>query len=174
MPRHLLIMRHAKSSWDSVTPSDFDRPLAKRGKKDAPRMGGWLREQGLTPDYVLSSPAQRARQTTVKVCRELGIPEDQINWEPGIYEASLSALLEILKACPPAAQRVLLVGHNPGLELLLAYLGGKATPIPADGKLLPTAAVAVLTMPEDWRRLRPGCAQLVAITSPRTSGDPAP
>ena len=174
MPRHLLIMRHAKSSWDSEAPSDFDRPLAKRGKKDVPRMGSWLREQGLTPDYVLSSPAQRARQTAVKVCHELGIQEDQINWEPGIYEASLPALLEILKDCPPAAQRVLLVGHNPGLELLVAYLCGKATPLPADGKLLPTAAVAVLTMPADWRPLRPGCAQLAAITSPRMLAEPAP
>jgi phosphohistidine phosphatase len=167
MSRQLIILRHAKSDWGHDTLADFDRPLTNRGKKDAPRMGVWLREQGLIPDYVLSSPAKRAQQTAHKVCKELGIAEAAINWEPGIYEASRARLCQLLAGCPAQAQRVLLVGHNPGLEELLVYLC-RSVPISADGKLLPTAAVGHLAMPADWTQLEPGTATLITITRPRS------
>ena len=67
MPRELLILRHAKSAWDTNAPSDFERPLAKRGRRAAPRVGRWLEEQGLIPDHVVSSPAERAKQTVIAV-----------------------------------------------------------------------------------------------------------
>lgn len=167
MSRQLLILRHAKSAWDTDAPNDFDRPLNKRGKKDAPRIGAWLREQNLTPEYVLSSPAERAKQTVLKAARELGIRKKQIHWDPRIYDAGTSTLLEVLADCPANAKTVLLVGHNPGLEFLVEYLCDNVD-VPADGKLLPTAALARLDMPDVWDHLEPGAARLVAIIRPRS------
>jgi phosphohistidine phosphatase len=168
MSRQLLILRHAKSSWDSDAPTDFERPLSKRGQHDAPRMGAWLRQQGCIPDYVVSSPAKRAKQTVRRVCEALAIETDQTHWEPRIYEASPGTLLHVLADCPDKAETVLLVGHNPGLESLVEYLCGDRTPAPTDGKLLPTATVARLAMPDDWGQLETGCAHLISITRPRS------
>ena len=86
--RRLLIMRHAKSDWGTPGEPDFDRPLAKRGQRDAPRMGEWLRAQGLVPDLVLASPARRAQETASKVCKVLDIEKQSIQWEPRIYDAT--------------------------------------------------------------------------------------
>lgn len=169
--RQLLLLRHAKSAWDTVVTNDFDRPLSKRGKQDAPRVGGWLRRQALVPDLVLSSPAKRARKTTTKICRELGIPKEEIGWEPRIYGASTEALLEVLTECRADAQVILLVGHNPGLETLLTYLCGSDIAAPADGKLLPTAALARLRVAAEWKHLQPDCATLVSITRVRSLAD---
>ena len=168
MSRQLLILRHAKSSWDSRAQTDFQRPLAKRGKRDAPRIGEWMQEQGLVPDFVVSSPAKRAKQTAVRACKRLGIGIDQITWDHRIYEAGLQDLLQILGDCPATAATVLLVGHNPGLEMLVAYLGGSDIAFPEDGKLMPTAALAQLEMPEDWTALGAGAAHLLAITRTRS------
>lgn len=168
MPRELLILRHAKSDWDSAETSDFDRPLAKRGKSDAPKVGAWLYREGLVPDVVVSSPAERARQTASKVCKRLDIKKSQILWERDIYEANVPELLAVLARCPPEAATVMLIGHNPGLEQLIMHLAGEDLEIPEDGKLLPTATVARLEMPNDWGALACGSAQLVSITRPRS------
>jgi phosphohistidine phosphatase len=165
MIRQLLLLRHAKSAWDTQAAIDFVRPLNKRGEKDARHMGHWLRQQALIPDYVASSPAERARQTALKVCKELSLAKDRLQWDPRIYEATPEQLLDVLADCPETARTVLLVGHNPGLELLLRYLCS-SVPVPADGKLLPTATVAHLQLPADWHRLDPGVAHLLAITRP--------
>jgi len=166
-PRELLLLRHAKSDWDSGAATDFERPLARRGKRDAPRVGEWLYREGLVPARVLSSPAQRARQTALKVCKALDIKKKDICWEPDLYDASLAALLGVLARCPATARTVLLVGHNPGLEELLRHLTGGEHAAPADGKLLTTAALARLEMPDDWSHLEPGCAVLLTIMRPR-------
>ena len=81
-------MRHAKSDWGTPGERDLDRPLAKRGQRDAPRMGKWLRAQGLVPDLVLASPARRAQETASKVCKALDIGTQAIQWEPRIYDAT--------------------------------------------------------------------------------------
>lgn len=169
MPRELLILRHAKSDWSAGSPSDFKRPLAKRGKKDAPRVGEWMYREGLVPDLVVSSPAERARQTALKVCNSMDCRKKKIVWVEEIYAADLSALLAVLTRCPATASTVLLVGHNPGVEELLVFLAGDEIDTPRDGKLLPTAALARLEMPMDWADLEPGCAQLVGIRRPRKS-----
>lgn len=166
MPRELLILRHAKSDWETPAASDFDRPLATRGKLDAPRMGAWLKGEGLRPDEILSSPAKRARQTALRVAKVVGIPKGSISWDGELYAAALADLLMALGRAGKRARRVLLVGHNPGLEELLHYLGGSTTPPYADGKLLPTATIARLQMPKDWTHLTPGCARVVSITRP--------
>ncbi|NKN32944.1 SixA phosphatase family protein [Marichromatium bheemlicum] len=169
--RELLILRHAKSDWDSGTATDFARPLAKRGRRDAPRIGAWLYREGLVPDQIISSPAERARQTALLVCRCLDLDRRCIRWAPEVYEAGLNTLLETLARCPQPANTVLLVGHNPGLEQLLRYLAGDDLEPPEKAKLLPTAAVARLEMPADWSVLEPGCAHLLALTRPRQLAD---
>jgi phosphohistidine phosphatase len=167
MSRELLILRHAKSNWDSDAKSDFARPLAKRGKKDAPRVGAWLYREGLVPDLVVSSPAERARQTAVAVCKGLDYKRKEVVWDEAVYEATLADLLGVLARLPGDAKTVLLVGHNPGLEHLLGHLVGDDLDLPGDGNLLPTAALARLDMPDDWSDLTPGCAQLVNLTRPK-------
>jgi phosphohistidine phosphatase len=168
MPRELLILRHAKSDWDDNAQSDFARPLAKRGKKDAPRVGAWMYREGLVPDLVVSSPAERARETTQAACKGLEYKLKAVVWDQAIYEAAVADLLGLLARLPADAKTVLLVGHNPGLEELLVYLVGDDVDGRDDGKLLPTAALARLEMPDDWSDLTPGCAQLVNITLPKT------
>lgn len=167
MRRELLILRHAKSDWKGETADDFDRPLAKRGKKDAPLIGAWLYREGLVPDAVVSSPAERARETALKVCKGIDFKKNAIVWDDAIYEAGLSALLGVLARCPSDAANVLLIGHNPGLEELTRHLTGGDLDEPVDGKLLPTGALARLEMPDDWDRLDAGCAVLLSITRPK-------
>lgn len=167
MPRELLILRHAKSDWDTGAASDFERPLAKRGRKDAPRVGEWLYREGIVPQVIVSSPAQRARETVLKVCKGLDLTKKDIVWDDDVYEADLSALLGVLSRVPDEAATVLLVGHNPGLEELLCHLAGGELDQPEDGKLLPTATLARLEMPEDWSRLDYGSAALVRIVRPK-------
>jgi phosphohistidine phosphatase len=167
MPRELLILRHAKSDWGASASTDFERPLAKRGRKEAPRVGEWLYREGLVPDLVVSSPAERAKETTLLACKAMDLKKRRIVWDEAVYEAGVSELLTVLARCPRDVSTILLVGHNPGLEDLLAFLGGDEVEVPVDGKLLPTATLARLEMPDDWSGLEEGCAHLVDIVRPR-------
>jgi phosphohistidine phosphatase len=167
MKRRLIVLRHGKSDWASGAAADFDRPLTQRGRRAAKRMGKWLRTEGLVPDHVASSPAERARQTALRVCRAASLSKAVICYYPEIYLADVEDLLAVLAACPPDARRVMVVGHNPGLELLVAYLAGDDVTIPPGGKLLPTGAAALLEMPDDWQGLTAAAAHLVSITRPR-------
>ena len=171
MSRELLILRHAKSSWDSGASNDFDRPLAKRGRKDAPRVGRFLLEQGLVPDYVVSSPAERAKQTVIAVCGQMDVGPGQVNFDSRIYHGFAGSLLSVLNDCPAQAERVLIAGHNPGLETLLQNLCNHDIPMPDDYKLMPTAAVAHLEILSDWRSLEGGLARLVSLTRARSLRD---
>lgn len=168
MPRQLLILRHAKSAWDTDALTDFDRPLAARGRQAAPRMGRWMLEQGLLPDHVVSSPAERARQTVLAACAELGFDPDRIHWDQRIYHGSAASMLDVLRECPDTASRVLIAGHNPGLETLLIHLCGSGVHIPRDGKLLPTAALAQLEINASWGELQQGSARLLSIKRARS------
>jgi len=121
--RELFILRHAKSSWDDPTLSDFERPLNRRGKEDAPLMGEHLKELGVRPDLIVSSPAKRAKKTAKIVAEALGYDPDAIEWREGIYEASPQSLLYLVCQLPDNAKRVMIVGHNPGLTMLANMLG---------------------------------------------------
>lgn len=167
MKRELLILRHGKSDWDAGT-DDYHRPLKDRGKRGAQRMGVWLLQQQLVPDHIVASPAERALVTAEKACKAMGMGADGIQRDKRIYAAGRTDLLAVLADCPAEAARVMLVGHNPGLEDLLAWLAGDAVAVPEDGKLLPTATLARLRMPADWHQLSRGCAVLESITRPNT------
>lgn len=164
--RELLLLRHGKSDWSGDT-DDYHRPLKERGRKGARRIGAWLQRQRLLPDHIIASPATRALTTACITAKAMGISEKQVHQDQRIYEASLKDLLQVLGSCPDTAQRVLLVGHNPGLEELLTFLASDPVPVPTDGKLLPTATLARLAMPDHWQNLPAGCARLLTIQRAR-------
>ena len=170
MRRELLILRHGKSDWGGDT-DDFHRPLKGRGKRGAELIAGWLLHQGLVPDHVVSSPAVRAIETARRACEAMGVAAGAIHTDHEIYLASREELLAVLATVPDSAKRVLLVGHNPGLEDLLLHLGGHAVALPEDGKLLPTATLAHLSMPEAWDELTEGCAELRTLIRPAALSD---
>jgi phosphohistidine phosphatase len=163
MARELMLLRHGKSDWSEQV-EDFHRPLKDRGKRGAQRIGVWLLRMQLTPDYVISSPAERALVTAEKAVKVMGQDANAIVQERRIYAARLEDLLQVLAQIPKTAKRVLLVGHNPGLEALVEYLEGKRIPLPKDGKLIPTATLARIKMPSDWCELKAGDGELNSIT----------
>ena len=165
MTHELLIFRHGKSDWDAGT-DDYHRPLKDRGKRGAQRMGVWLAQQQLIPDLIISSPAERALTTAQKLCKAMGMGDQGIQRDERIYGATAEDLLEVLAGCPESVQRLMLVGHNPGLEDLLVLLTGAAVVMPDDGKLLPTATLARLTLPGTWKDVAPDSALLESITRP--------
>ena len=140
----LILLRHAKSDWGSGARNDFDRPLAARGRKDAPRMGKWMRKNGFIPDLILCSPALRARETLAAVNNELKVRDKAIIYEDGIYGASLDVLLGLIRKYNRRYGNIMITGHNPGIDELLCFLCKTPPPVTETRKLMTTAAVAVL------------------------------
>ncbi|HMV04108.1 MAG TPA: histidine phosphatase family protein [Accumulibacter sp.] len=165
----LLILRHGKSDW-TTGDEDYHRPLVARGRQGSQKMGAWIRQQKLVPEAVISSPAERARATTILACKAMGLPAKTVRWDERLYAAPVEALLAALAECPKNTRRVMLVGHNPGLEELVEYLASHVD-VPEDGKILPTSALARLELLEDWRNLAQGCATVVSLTRPGELGD---
>lgn len=130
-------------------------------------MGAWMKQNGLVPDYIVSSPASRARQTIELVCGAAGFDPGIIEWNADLYLADLQTLLEIAGNFPEQANTAMLIGHNPGMEALLLYLAGNEIQTPKDGKYLPTATLARLLVKGNWHNLRAGSASLVDIMRPR-------
>jgi phosphohistidine phosphatase len=162
MSRELWLLRHGKSDRN-IAMEDFDRPLKKRGKRDAERIGTWLQQQRLIPDWIVSSPAKRALATAKIVHKAIAVEGEIITQDKRLYQEGFGRLKTVLAECPTAARQILLVGHNPELEDLLVHLAG-ADNLPDTDKLLPTAALARLIMPDDWAHLEAGCARLLSIT----------
>lgn len=162
----LLVLRHAKSSWSQHNLADFDRPLKKRGYRDAERMGLYLKERQLLPDTILSSSAVRARQTLELALPALGFDPARITWSRRFYHAEPDVWLEAVRILPLSTARCLIVGHNPGLEELLTLLC-PAVPVPADDKILPTAGLAHLQWEGPASELAPGSARIVELQRPR-------
>jgi phosphohistidine phosphatase len=147
--KSLLLMRHAKSSWKHPDLSDRDRPLNKRGEKDAPKMGKLLKHEELIPQRILSSTAVRACKTAEAVAEKIGYKEEIIYLDP-LYMAEPAGILDVLKTIPADIKRVLVVGHNPGMEGLVQILSRKVVS-------LPTAAIAWIKLPIDaWEQLGMG------------------
>ena len=164
----LLLLRHAKSSWDDSSLADFDRPLAPRGEEAALRMGAYMAAHDLVPDLILCSTAQRARQTLKLVLRHLGA-DLPTRFADALYLATPGALLACLGKAG-AAQRVMVVGHNPGMHRLAATLAGKGDgkSLKALGAKFPTAALAVLTFEaQGWSKIARGGGRLTLFMTPK-------
>lgn len=172
MSRELLILRHGKSDWSNGVP-DYDRPLKNRGKRGAQRIGNWLWQQAMRPDLIVSSPANRALTTAQKSCKAMGFATELIQHDNRIYAASQTDLLAVLADVNRRFDRIMLVGHNPGLEDLLVFLAD-SVPFSSDGKLLPTATLARLHMPDNWQQLTSGCAKFDQIVRARDLPDGFP
>jgi phosphohistidine phosphatase len=143
----LLVLRHAKSSWDDPSLDDHDRPLNGRGKKDAPRAGAAIRSRGLTPDLVITSDAVRARVTAETAAAAAGYVGEIVQ-DKRLYLASPRDILALLRGVEaPETDTLMIVGHNPGLEELVVHLT-------AQPELMPTAAMAEIELPIDnWHDL---------------------
>lgn len=165
-----LLMRHAKSDRDGAVP-DADRPLAARGREDAPRMGRLLKKAGLVPDAILASPARRAKETAELVAKAVGF-RGAIAWEGTLYEASGSAWLAALRRAPKDTATVLVVAHSPGIEEAIASLAGGPAGRRGHGGALAvrcaTGAIARLELAVDgWGEVEPGCGALEWLAVPR-------
>lgn len=118
----LYLVRHAKSSWKELDVDDIDRPLNKRGKRDAPFMGQRLKQHGVLPDLMLSSPAKRALRTARTIAKELDYPKGDILIEDGLYLQGISAILQVIRALDDRHDTIMLFGHNPDFTTLAEHL----------------------------------------------------
>lgn len=158
--KNLLLLRHAKSSWDDSSLTDFERPLNGRGRNAAPLVGKFMRERKLRPDLVISSPAQRARETIALVLEAAGIEKD-VRYDERIYEASAARLVEVISEIEDDMREVMLVGHNPGFENLLTLLTGET-------ERVPTAALSRITLnSEKWNEAGARGGRLEWLVKPK-------
>jgi phosphohistidine phosphatase len=163
----LTLLRHAKSGWDDPATRDFDRPLNPRGRRAARTVGAEMKAQGLAFDLALASPARRVAETLDEVATAFGAVEP--HYEPRLYLASAAALLDIVRHAPDGADRLLLVGHNPGMEELALRLGRRGDPLRAEVELkYPTGTVAQIELPaEHWAEVKEGTGRIVRFIRPR-------
>ncbi|CAL9381273.1 SixA phosphatase family protein [Streptomyces sp. NPDC057837] len=166
--RRLVVLRHAKSAWP-VDVADHERPLAPRGRRDAPAAGRALAAADCLPDLALCSTAVRARRTWELASAEWGTPPP-VRHDRRLYAAGPAGLLTVVRETPAEVETLLLIGHNPGLEELVLALAGDGL----DDTLervrtkFPTSAIAVLSWRGTaWRDLGPGAALLTSVTVPR-------
>ena len=162
----LTLIRHAKSSWDNPALSDFDRPLNKRGMKNAPLMGKIISKRGLVFDRIVASPALRAITTAHLIAGKQGFPEQDIQQRDELYDASVDELLDCVHSLDNQYASIALVAHNPGLTSLCNYLSGESI------ANLPTCAVAVIEFDlDDWRAVYQDTGRLSLYEYPRKYTD---
>jgi len=153
-------MRHAKSSWDDASLSDFERPLNSRGERAAPFMGKLMREKGFAPSVVTSSPAERAKQTARAVMGAADLT-CELRFDDRIYEASPRTLLQVVSGIDDVHPSAMLVGHNPGIEGFIRLLTDRVEP-------MATASFAVIDLKIDvWNKTADGCGSIRDILRPR-------
>lgn len=124
--KRLYLVRHAKSSWDDPDLADFERPLNKRGKRDAPFMAQRIAELGARPDIIISSPAKRAILTARAFADALEYPHNNIVQDKAVYLADVSGLLQIIRSIDDSNEQAMIFGHNPGFTSLANFLGKRS------------------------------------------------
>ena len=158
--KKLFVIRHAKSSWKDESLNDFDRPLNKRGKLDAPLMAKKLKKMGIKPDIILASPALRTKTTAQIIASELKSSK-LIRYDEELYEADAQTLMNKIKDIGSNHETIFLVGHNPGLNDFLNILVGFT-------ENLPTCAIAEIDIDcEDLKELNETCSKLVSLKYPK-------
>ena len=166
----ILLLRHAKSAWNTPHQNDHDRPLNDRGERAARTMADHLAAKAPRPDRILCSTAARTRQTLAPLVKALGSPTPPISLEKELYLASESELLERLQTLPEEVGTALLVGHNEGIgDLAVALAGyGPREALERLREKYPTGALATLRLPHGpWSDLAPGICELLAFVRPR-------
>jgi len=164
--KRLFILRHAKSSWDNPGLEDHERPLAPRGVRACQFLAEYVRANGISPELVLCSSARRTRETLDGVA-----PAGKHVIESGLYSAATGDLVERLHRVPDDVGSVMLIGHNPALQMLVLRLARRdsdaAGARAAIERKFPTAALATLTFECAWSELGPGSARLAGYLTPK-------
>jgi phosphohistidine phosphatase len=165
MAKQLLLIRHAKSDWGNADLRDFDRPLNKRGKANAPEMAERLVKQKITPQLIVSSPAKRAITTAGYFAEAWKIAPIDIQKESSIYEASIKTLVSIINQFENKFNRIALFGHNPGLTDLVNYFDSYL-------ENMPTCSVVLLEFPfDDWRMVSADTGKILLFDYPKSGDD---
>jgi phosphohistidine phosphatase len=166
VPRSIVLLRHAKADWPDV--ADHDRPLADRGRSDAPLAGDWLAAHGIAPQLTLCSTATRTRETWKLVAHQLPQRPKTV-YEERLYDASPGEIIAVLNETSNDVRDLLVVGHNPGVQALAELLAGSADE-DAAGRLsrhgFPTTALAVVRFTGPWKSVEPGAGVLSAYWAP--------
>ena len=162
--KHLFIVRHAKSSWDSPGLDDYDRPLNGRGKKNAPEMGQRLANRKVTPDVMITSPAKRAYTTAKKIAGKISFPKADIRKEPLFYHGSTRDMLSVLQSISDSIETLMIFGHNPGLTDLTNFLSG------SDIYNIPTCGIAEIEFDvSSWTKVGGDTGNLVTFDYPKNN-----
>ncbi len=165
--RHIVVIRHAKSSWDDPSIADHDRPLSNRGRKALALLRDHIAGLGLRPDLVLCSSSRRTRETLDGIRPALG-RKLRVELNPELYEAGTEQLVRVLRHLDAEVATVYLIGHNPGFADLVDLLAADTSIGGAGVEKFPTAAVAVLSVKGPWSALpQPAGASLDSFWAPR-------
>jgi len=162
----ILLMRHAKSDWHSHT-ADIDRPLNKRGRRDAEHMGQYLKQSNISPDRAVTSVARRAQDTAELVLESFPTLRHEMTIDNELYLAGLHTLLEAIQLYAIEGGCLMLVAHNPGMDEIVHYLAEKQPSYTENGKLMTTCAVAHFQLGSVDDLNRPGKARLLRIIRPK-------
>ena len=158
----LYLVRHAKSSWKNPNLDDFERPLNKRGRKNAPFMGKILKKLKVAPDLVISSPANRAATTARIIAAAINYPLENIRYSEAIYEFSENALFHVVKHIDDTVNKAMVVGHNPAINGLANYIGDQ--PIAN----IPTCGVFCVELDtSSWKKISEHCGKLKFFEFPK-------
>lgn len=162
----LYLVRHAKSSWKDASLGDRDRPLNKRGRQSAPKMGRRMAEQGHMPDLIISSPAKRAYSTAKAFAKQLGYDKSEILRHESMYFSGVFSMCEMLESVDDQYEKIMIVGHNPALTNLLNTL--------CDASIfnMPTSAVAIIGFDMDsWKSIEEESGILLGYGFPKSHPD---
>lgn len=158
----LFLVRHAKSSWDDVNLEDIQRPLNKRGKRDAPKMGKHLAGYRVRPEVIISSPAVRANDTAREIAAKLGFKKSDVEIDEDLYSFDSSDIMEVIRGLSNGYQSIMLVGHNPAITRLVNELSG------SNVDNVPTCGVALLRFNlEKWSGIKKGAGELLKFDYPK-------
>jgi len=160
------LVRHAKSSWKDPELEDTERPLNARGKRDAPRMGKRLMSRRVRPDVLISSPANRAYSTAVKIAREIGYAKEAIQINEKLYFEGSGSILKVIHSLPPEVCGAMLFSHNPTITYLVNGLAN------TDIGNVPTCGIAEITFnTESWLDVNEGEGTLQLFDYPKRVDD---
>jgi phosphohistidine phosphatase len=157
----IYLVRHAKSFWGDQSTPDFDRPLNKRGKRDAPFMGEILNDKKVKPDLIISSPAKRAKKTAIAIANEISYPEKKIVFKEELYEATINTILKILQKLDERHNTIMIFGHNPGLTLLNNHISNQYI------DNIPTCGIVALTLNKNWNELNKNTCEFLYFEYPK-------
>ncbi|MCH7409214.1 histidine phosphatase family protein [Belliella sp. DSM 111904] len=159
--KKLIIVRHAKSSWDNPFLDDHKRPLSERGLRDAPRMAQRLKKKGIIPEYMLVSDAVRTKETARIFAQNLGVSDELIHYKRELYHASQYELIRSIRHVSDDVENLYLVGHNPGMNDLLSYFGFRLNN-------LPTCGVVIFKIgSKSWTSISPAEIEFLAYDFPK-------